>query len=104
MINYARVNKKDWEKIQNLPCPPNVKGILANLQAYGPNAIVPAAEIMSCFSGIGQANQTFIKNKVRYRLRIVQSGYPRGCLYGFRGYPKGYLVQLARRKSEVAGS
>lgn len=92
MPAYTDISSKEWKKLLDTDYPPNVRASLAKIHSYGRKAIVPAGEVLSWFSAINQVNQAFIKKKMRFRLRIVQGGYPRNP-----SYPDGYLVQLVKK-------
>lgn len=92
MTTYADITSKEWGKLLDYDYPPNPKNVITQMHSYGRKAIVPAGEVMKCFSAINQVNQAFIKNRMPFRLRIVQGGYPNST-----GYPNGYLVQLVKK-------
>jgi hypothetical protein len=97
-IEYKRMTRKQWERAVGLVSTPNVASILSKLKNHGPNAIVPAGDVLSGFAGIGHVNKAFRKNKLKCRLRIVQSGYRVGFSSELYGYPDGYLLQIALKK------
>ncbi len=89
---YENISTKEWEMLPTLDYPPNVERTISKMYSYGRKAIVPAGEVCSWWSAIQQVNRAFIKKEMPFRLRIVQGGYPND-----QTYPKGYLVQLAKK-------
>jgi hypothetical protein len=90
---YEDISVKEWDRLLDLKYPPNAREVITKIHSYGRKSIVPQGDVMNCYSAIDQVNRAFIKNKVLFRLRVVQGGYP-----PYRSYPVGYLVQLVKKR------